>query len=303
MGGTGPATSSPFPGVATVSSARTHAAPFTPPTSLPTNLPLRPALIGRDEALAEVVTLLGRERLVTLVGPGGIGKTRLAIACGWSAADAYPDGVWLIDLAPLTDPSLVVSAVATALDLARGATELSAAVIAAAIRPWRLLLILDNCEHVVGAAAELANALLERVPGLTVLATSQESSASIPNRSTGWVRSRCRRSMRSTSPGMRVALFARRVAAAEGRFTLSEANAAAVGDICRRLDGMPLSLEMAAARMPALGLEGLAPASKRAWSCFRGGCAPPMCATRPCGAPSSGAWACSTRPSIWSSVS
>lgn len=137
-----------------------------------TNLPLRPALVGRDDELADVLDLLGRERLVTIVGPGGVGKTRLAIAGGWRSASAYPDGVWLIDLAPLSEPSLVVSAVATTLDLARGGTELSATIVASSIRDQRLLLILDNCEHLVGAAAELADALLQGVPGLTVLATS-----------------------------------------------------------------------------------------------------------------------------------
>jgi predicted ATPase/DNA-binding winged helix-turn-helix (wHTH) protein len=238
-------------------SRTTRPAPPTPMTALPTNLPLRPPLIGRDEALAEVVALLGRERLVTIVGPGGVGKTRLAIAGGWRAADAYPDGVWLIDLATLTDPTLVVSAVATALDLARGATQLSAAVIAAAIRSWRLLLILDNCEHLLDAAAELANALLERVPGLTVLATSQENLRLDPEQVYRLG------PLSVPPPGAAeiaeygaVALFARRVAA-QGRFDLGDANAADVADICRRLDGMPLALEMAAARAPALGLQGL----------------------------------------------
>ncbi len=236
------------------------AQPVPPPSAspTPTNLPLRPPLIGRDEALDEVVALLGRERLATIVGPGGVGKTRLAIAAGWRAADAYPDGIWLIDLAPLADPTLVVSAVATTLGVARDATELTAEQIASAIRGRRLLLILDNCEHPIDAAAALASALLEQVPGLTVLATSQESlrldaeqvyrlaplSAPPPD------------AVDIAEYGA-VALFARRAAAAQGRFELSEANAADVGDICRRLDGMPLSLEMAAARMPALGLEGL----------------------------------------------
>lgn len=244
--------------VAPVSRTSQPAPPATMTAPPPTNLPLRPPLIGRDEALAEVAALLERERLVTIVGPGGVGKTRLAIACGWLAASAYPDGVWLIDLAPLTDPTLVVSAVATALDLARGAGQLSAAAIAAAIRPWRLLLILDNCEHLIGAAAELAQALLERVPGLTVLTTSQESLRLDPEQV-------YRLAPLSLPPPDAidiagygaVALFARRVAAAEGRFDLSETNAADVGDICRRLDGMPLALEMAAARAPALGLDGL----------------------------------------------
>jgi predicted ATPase/DNA-binding winged helix-turn-helix (wHTH) protein len=233
-----------------------------PPTSTPlevvTNLPLRPALIGREEELADVVDLLGKERLVTIVGPGGVGKTRLAIAVGRRSTDAYPDGAWLVDLAPLSDPSLVVSAVATALDLARGATELSAALIASAIGDRRLLLILDNCEHLVGPTTALADELLQSVPGLTILATSQENlrldteqvyrlgplalppSAAVDVAGYG-----------------AVALFAQRALSVDRRFDMNDANAAGVADICRRLDGVPLSLEMAAARVPSLGLEGL----------------------------------------------
>ncbi len=229
-----------------------------PPTSLTTNLPLRPALVGRDGELADIVHLLGRERLVTIVGPGGVGKTRLAIASGWQAAADYPDGVWLIDLAPLSDPSLLVSAVATALDLARGGTELSASIVASALRDRRLLLILDNCEHLVATAAELAEVLLQGVPGLTLLATSQESlrldlervyrldPLALPPTEASDV----------TAYGA-VALFAQRALTADRRFAVSRANAAEVVDICRRLDGMPLSLEMAAARVPSLGLDGL----------------------------------------------
>jgi predicted ATPase/DNA-binding winged helix-turn-helix (wHTH) protein len=222
------------------------------------NLPRRPALIGRDDELADIVDLLGQERLVTIVGPGGVGKTRLAIAVGWRSADAYTNGVWMVDLAPLSDPSLVVSAVATALGLASGPTELSATLIASALRDRRLLLILDNCEHLVGAAAELADALMAGVPGLAILATSQESlrldaeqvyrldPLALPPPDTTDV----------AGYGA-VDLFTHRALAADRRFALSEANAVTVGDICRRLDGVPLSLEMAAARAPSLGLDGL----------------------------------------------
>jgi predicted ATPase/DNA-binding winged helix-turn-helix (wHTH) protein len=222
------------------------------------NLPSRPPLIGRDDEIADLVDLLGGERLVTIVGAGGVGKTRLAIAAGRHVADAYLDGVWLVELAPLSDPSLVVSAVATALDLARGARELSTAFLASTLRDRRLLLILDNCEHLVVSAAALADALIEGIPGLTVLATSQES-----------LRLDAERVYRLdpltlpppdavdiTGYGA-VDLFAHRARAADRRFDLNESNVAAVADICRRLDGVPLSLEMAAARVPSLGLKGL----------------------------------------------
>ena len=222
------------------------------------NLPRRPPLIGRDEDLAQVVELLARERLVTIVGAGGVGKTRLAIAAGQRLAKAFPDGVWWVDLAPLTEPSLVVSTVATALDLARGGSQVSTASIVSALRDRTLMLILDNCEHLVGSTAELAEALVEGVGSLTILSTSQES-----------LRLDAERVYRldplelPPPDGIDVAgygavqLFAYRTIAADRRFDLNSSNAGAVADICRRLDGVPLSLEMAAARVPSLGIEGL----------------------------------------------
>ena len=228
------------------------------PSSSATNLPLRPPLVGREDELADVVALLGNERLVTIVGPGGVGKTRLAIASGWRAERAYPDGMWLIDLAPLSEPSLVISAVATALDLARDARELSAPVIASAIHDRRLLLILDNCEHLVGVAAEVADTLMQGAPGLTILATSQES-LRLDSEQVYRLEPLALPPADATDVARygAVALFNQRALAADRRFEMSEASAAAVAEICRRLDGVPLSLEMAAARVPSLGLEGL----------------------------------------------
>jgi predicted ATPase/DNA-binding winged helix-turn-helix (wHTH) protein len=244
--------------VAPVSHPEPPPARPTAPTSWTGNLPSRPPLIGRDGELAEIAGLLAHERLVTIVGPGGVGKTRLAIAAGWRTADDFPDGVWLVDLAPLSDPSLVVSAVATALDLTRGGGQLSAALIASTLRDRRLLLILDNCEHLVGASAALTETLIEGAPGLTILATSQES-----------LRLDAERVYQLDPLALppqgaddiarygAADLFAHRARAVDRRFELSGANAPTVTDICRRLDGMPLALEMAAARVPSLGLEGL----------------------------------------------
>ncbi len=222
------------------------------------NLPLRPDLIGREPELAEVEAMLQRERLVTIVGAGGVGKTRLAIASGRRCADAYADGAWLVDLASVSDPSLVVNTVAAALDLARGSAQVSTALIASALMDRRLLLVLDNCEHLIEAAASLTAELLSVVPGLTILATSQES-----------LRIEFERVYRLEPLALppedaavvegfgAVDLFVQRVSAADGRFAIDETTGALIADICRRLDGVPLSIEMAAARVPALGLWAL----------------------------------------------
>ena len=235
---------------------RRVASPLISPTS--GNLPRRPPLIGREEELADVVDLLGRERLVTIVGPGGVGKTRLAIACATMVENTYADGAWLIDLAPVVDPSLVVGSVATALGLGRGDAVLSAQLIATAIRDRRLLLVLDNCEHLVDAAAAVSEVLLQDAPDLTILATSQEGlrldveqvyrldPLALPPPDA-----------RDVADYGAVALFSHRARAADRHFDLSASNVADVVEICRGLDGVPLSLEMAAGRLASLGVEGL----------------------------------------------
>jgi predicted ATPase/DNA-binding winged helix-turn-helix (wHTH) protein len=222
------------------------------------NLPVRPSLIGRDDELSEVADFLSQARLVTIVGAGGLGKTRLAIAAGWKSAEVYPDGVWLVDLAPLTDPSLIVSTIATTLGLVGGPAAISADAIVAALADRRLLLILDNCEHLIGATADLTATLLAGIPDLTVLATSQES-----------LRLDAEQVYRLRPLALpppdaddiagygAVELFVHRAKAADHRFSLTEATAGNVAEICRRLDGLPLSLEMAAARAMSLGLDGL----------------------------------------------
>ena len=239
--------------------------PARPPSNLPTALT---PLIGREEAVAEVRALLADHRLVTLTGPGGVGKTRLALAAA-GVAGAFADGVWSVELAGLdratATPAAVADLVASVLGLR---DEVSATVpgdpvdrLGGALAPRRLLLLLDNCEHVVAPVAAVAETLLRAAPGLRVLATSQEPLV-IPGERLWPVPP-----LPAPGPGVppeelesfgAVRLFAERAAAASPGFRLGPENAAAVTAICRRLDGVPLALELAATRVRALGVAELA---------------------------------------------
>src|SRR5579883_1461663 len=237
-----------------------------PPRATPqvaTNLPAPVSdFIGRETELRELRELLRGKRLITLVGTGGIGKTRLGLEAARGTLEEFPDGVWLAELAPLTDPDLVASAVNTALGLQSGAGRWTLERLAAALRGRRLLLVLDNCEHLIGAAAREAEALLRAVPEARILATSQEplgldgectyrlSPLEFPAEETWELAAALRHDA--------VRLFVARARAADPHFDLSERNAGTVATICRRLDGIPLAIELAAARAAALGIEGLA---------------------------------------------
>ena len=226
------------------------------------NLPLGVTrMIGRDEAVATLVSRVSRHRLVTIVGPGGIGKTTVALAVAERVIASYEHGVRLVDLALLGDQYLVPGAVATVLGL-EIRTEDPLASLVAGLRDQRMLLLLDNCEHVIDAAASLAAAVLSGAPGVSILATSRESLAVAGERG-------CRLgSLSSPEPSYKltaaevaafaaVQLFVERVTAIVEDFTLTDANAPLVVEICRRLDGLPLAIEFAAPRVEVLGVEGL----------------------------------------------
>lgn len=220
------------------------------------------ALIGRKDDLAQLATLLRSARLITLAGPGGIGKTRLALAAAAAARAEYADGVTVADLAPLpkdADAEAIAAAVARALDLRFDVGQASTQTLAFAVRHQSLLLVLDNCEHLLAGAAALTSVLLATAPGLHVLATSQEPL----NLADEHV---MRLPLLALPPPEdldnahhygAVALFVARAVAADRRFVLTTALRAAVVDICTRLDGLPLAIELAAARVPTLGLAGL----------------------------------------------
>ncbi|TDC71490.1 BTAD domain-containing putative transcriptional regulator, partial [Streptomyces hainanensis] len=220
-----------------------------PRSRLPSQLT---GLVGRERELAEVGRLLPSCRLVTLAGTGGVGKTRLALAVAERASEAaLPDGVWLVELAAC-DADGVPEAVAAALgvrDDAPGGGDLTGRT-AEALRDRRALLVLDNCEHLVDAAAALAARLLAAAPELRILATSREPLG---------IRGERIYPVGSLEPPDAVRLFAARAAAAAG-FRLDEANQAAVAALCRRLDGLPLALELAATRVRTLGVRELAAA-------------------------------------------
>ncbi|GLW09532.1 hypothetical protein Misp01_46610 [Microtetraspora sp. NBRC 13810] len=234
-----------------------------PATNLPAPLS---ELIGRQEAIAEVRARLATDRLVTLTGPGGVGKTRLAVETGRGLLDGFADGVWLVELAGfdrLESTASLVDVVMTALDLRDPVSPAGPADrLARALAARRLLLVLDNCEHVVDQVAELAAGLLGAAPGLRVLATSREPLGvpgevvwsvpplEVPARGAAGDLAELARSSA-------VRLFTDRAAAAARGFTLDADTAEAVTVLCRRLDGIPLALELAATRVRALGVQGL----------------------------------------------
>ncbi|MEJ0028395.1 MAG: winged helix-turn-helix domain-containing protein [Rhizomicrobium sp.] len=237
--------------------------PFPAPSRGPSNLPLPVSeLIGRDAELDEIADLAAAHRLVTLCGTGGIGKTRLAIEAARRLLPGFSDGVWLVELAPLTDPALVPVAVAVALGIEVAGRNMSTEHFAAMLGRKQLLLVLDNCEQVVDAAAKMAETLLRVNPAVRIIATSRD-----PLRAEG-ERIFLVPPLEAPSEGGyggedplqygAVRLFVERAGSAEVRLPLEKRAMATVATICRRLDGIPLAIELAAARANALGIEGLA---------------------------------------------
>ncbi|HJY57635.1 MAG TPA: adenylate/guanylate cyclase domain-containing protein, partial [Streptosporangiaceae bacterium] len=218
------------------------------------------SFIGRAGPLAEVTGLLERGRLVTISGPGGSGKTRLADVVARRVADRFADGVWLVELAPVADPAQVPPAVAAAIGVREQPGVPAAAALARVLARQQLLLVLDNCEHVIGAAAELCAGLLLACDDVRVLATSRE-----PLRVAGEARYRLGPlsmagpdELADAARAEAVALFADRARGADARFVLDGQTGPAVAKIVARLDGMPLAIELAAARVEALGVAQLA---------------------------------------------
>ena len=229
----------------------------------PGNLPAElTSFVGRRRELAEIKRLLTTTRLLTLTGAGGAGKTRLAARAASDMARNFPDGVWLVPLAPIDDPQLITQATFSALGLQDVSSRWSLSALSDHLRTKRLLLVLDNCEHVLDSAAVLASTLLKSCPKLHIVATSRQALGMA-----GEVRLRVPplalpAVTGALSPGQiagfdAVTLLVERAAAVQPGFKVDDSNAASVLQLCARLDGMPLALELAAVRLEGLSLDQL----------------------------------------------
>ncbi|WP_158932368.1 winged helix-turn-helix domain-containing protein [Acidisphaera sp. S103] len=219
-------------------------------------------LIGRTRAIARLRDLMSAYRVVTLTGPGGIGKTGLAMQAARGVVGEFPDGAWLVELASLSDPAVLPSMAANALRLPVGLERMSAEFVARGIGAQKLLLVLDNCEHVIAAAAEFAETLLRKCPNVTLLTTSREifridgehvyqvPPLDVPTRE--------RHEPHYILEHSAVELFIARVKALDSNFSPHAENLPMIGAICRHLDGIPLAIEFAAARAATLGVRQVA---------------------------------------------
>jgi len=239
------------------------------------NLPLAvSSFIGRERELDQIAAALGQARLVTLTGPGGVGKTRLAVRAAGQVASPYADGAWLCELAPVRDPAGVDDAVAAVFSLTARAGQSTREALAEFLRTKELLLVLDNCEHVLERAAVLAAVLARSCERLVILATSREAlgiegerlvpvpSLEVPGTDAD---------LTAITQAEAVRLFAERAAAIKPGFEVTAGNAAAVAAVCRRLDGMALAVELAAARVPAMTPAELARRLERSFAVLAAG--------------------------------
>ena len=224
----------------------------------PNNLPQQvTSFVGRARELGDAKRLLEGTRLLTLLGMGGLGKTRLALQAAADVLEEYPDGVWFVDLAPIRDESLVTNAVAQVLGVREEPGRPLVQTLCGHLKALRVLLVLDNCEHLIAPCAKLADALLAAVPGIRILATSREA-LHIPGEQTYPVlplrvpdrKADADTILRSEA----VQLFVERARLQKPGFAVGERDAAVVAELCSRLDGIPLALELAAARLRSLSL-------------------------------------------------
>jgi len=239
------------------------------------NLPVQlTSFIGRKKEVEQIKKRLEKNRLVTLTGSGGIGKTRLSIQVAFELLREYPNGVWLVELAPLTNPTLVIQAVCTALDVTPQGDIPVLNVLIDYLHSKQILLVIDNCEHLIDACAQLTESLLRSCPDLRIIASSREAlgidgentyrvpSLSLPNPNNG---------LQAIEKSEAVKLFIERATATLSEFEITETNASVVAQICQRLDGIALAIELAASRVKILKVEQIASRLDDAFRLLTGG--------------------------------
>jgi len=225
-------------------------APLNTLESFPHNLPTQlTSFVGREKEVVEIKALLNIARLVTLTGSGGTGKTRLSIEVGTQEFSSFANGVWLIELAPLSDSAQIIPALAQAFGLQELPFHPLANLVTDYLRDKKLLLLLDNCEHLIEACARLADDLLHQCAGLKILASSREALG---------IAGEMAYRTPSLADSESTSLFVERAHAANPKFSLTDSNASSVAQICSRLDGIPLAIELAAARAKLLSADQIA---------------------------------------------
>ncbi|HSV84981.1 MAG TPA: tetratricopeptide repeat protein [Levilinea sp.] len=240
-------------------------------SNLPNNLPVPvTSFVGREREINEVKRLLSTNRLVTLTGPGGTGKTRLALQVAGELLDTYPHGIWFVELASLVDPALIPATTVAALRIDPGPARVNSSTglpsrqtLFEYLRSKQALVIFDNCEHLVESSASLIDELLQACPGLRVMATSREILGAMgevnfrcPSLSMPDMRKLPQTIEQCTSEAMQ--LFFERAANADPNFSVTAQSLRLIAQVCQRLDGIPLAIELAAARLRMLSLEGIA---------------------------------------------
>jgi len=226
--------------------------------SMPNNLPLQmTSFVGREREVAEIAESLGTHRLVTLVGSGGIGKTRTSLQVAANLLDGSGNGVWFIELAPLASDEYISATIAQALGLSLPPEGDALAHLVKTLKSWQALLVFDNCEHIVAGAARVIWAIIRQCPKIAILASSRqglgiagETIYRLPSLGVGDGATVANAREATAAPA--IALFVERANAADQHFALTDENASIVADICRRLDGIPLAIELAAARVKVL---------------------------------------------------
>ncbi len=244
----------------------------------PNNLPVQlTTFIGREKEVEQIKKRLEKNRLVTLTGSGGIGKTRLSIQVASELLDDYPNGVWLVELAPITDPALVTRTVCAALDVTPQGNTSALNVLTEYLKSKKILLVVDNCEHLIDSCAQLCDSLLHACPDLRMIASSREAlgidgenayrvpSLSLPGPNDG---------LHAIQESEAVKLFTERATATLPNFELSQSNTPVVAQICQRLDGIALAIELAASRVKLLNLEQIASRLDDAFRLLTGGVVP-----------------------------